>query len=247
MTIPTQQSPGSPERPYVVLKRGLFWRPEDRGYTSNIAEAGRYTREEAESRCHGGEDAVTMELASKYEPPANAGEPTEAAELAFDYGVRKDGSIWSSYGTFPGPDRHCMGDINWPLWAHADLKRRLDHGAAVSRECDGWKVKCSEAQMEVYKAKCDTEGLRAERDAAIDREHATTERLIKTEAERDALRSALKESHRELGEIAGELADVVAEDAQEMATPSLRINHRLNSVRQTLTITNTALAAHKTP
>lgn len=158
--------------------------------------------------------------------PSNAGEPTEAAELAFDYGVRKDGSIWSSYGTFPGPGRHCMGDINWPLWAHVDLKRRLNHGAAVSRECDG---------------------LRAERDAAIDREHATTERLIKTEAERDALRSALEESHRELGEIAGELADVVAEDAQEMATPSLRINHRLNSVRQTLTITNTALAAHKTP
>jgi len=60
-------SAATAERPYVVLKRGLFWRPNDRGYTYNIAEAGRYTREEAEARCHPDNEPVTMELASKYE------------------------------------------------------------------------------------------------------------------------------------------------------------------------------------
>ena len=60
-------SAATAERPYVVLKRGLFWRPKDRGYTYNIAEAGRYTREEAEARCHPDNEPVTMELASKYE------------------------------------------------------------------------------------------------------------------------------------------------------------------------------------
>jgi hypothetical protein len=64
---PPPGSAATAERPYVVLKRGLFWRPNDRGYTYNIAEAGRYTREEAEARCHPDNEPVTMELASKYE------------------------------------------------------------------------------------------------------------------------------------------------------------------------------------
>lgn len=54
------------DREYVVLKRGLFWRPNDQGYTNVFNEAARYTREEAMERCHGGEEPVTMEHVSKY-------------------------------------------------------------------------------------------------------------------------------------------------------------------------------------
>ena len=57
----------STEKLYVVIKRGLFWRPEDKGYTSEINEAGRYTKEEAQDRCHGGEQPVTMALASEFQ------------------------------------------------------------------------------------------------------------------------------------------------------------------------------------
>lgn len=35
---------------YVVIKRGLFYRLGDRGYTSKMSEAGRYTLEEAKAR-----------------------------------------------------------------------------------------------------------------------------------------------------------------------------------------------------
>lgn len=97
--------------------------------------------------------------------------------------------------------------------------------AAVSREC---------------------EGLRAERDAAIDREHATTERLIKTEAERDALRSAVEANqdywdkirifwaNRNSFECADGSARVIAAELDELSEKAFNLGR-------------TALAAHKTP
>ena len=54
-------------RPYVVIKRCLFWRPNDQGYTSSINNAARYTEAEARERCHGGEEPVTMALAVEYQ------------------------------------------------------------------------------------------------------------------------------------------------------------------------------------
>jgi hypothetical protein len=73
------------------------------------------------------------------QPPMNTAADTPTPqdgdrELAFDYGVRTDETIWATYGTFPGTGRHCAGDINLPLWAVADLKRRLNASAAVERE-----------------------------------------------------------------------------------------------------------------
>jgi hypothetical protein len=37
---------------YLINKRGLWYRPNSQGYTSNPAEAGRYTLEEAKSYTH---------------------------------------------------------------------------------------------------------------------------------------------------------------------------------------------------
>jgi hypothetical protein len=57
----------STDKLYVVIKRGLFWRPNDMGYTARIEEAGRYTKEEAEIRCHEVWQPVTMALASSFQ------------------------------------------------------------------------------------------------------------------------------------------------------------------------------------
>lgn len=54
-------------REYVIRKRGLFYRPNSQGYTSEIIHAGRYTKAEAE-KIVGGRPAseVTMSLASNW-------------------------------------------------------------------------------------------------------------------------------------------------------------------------------------
>jgi hypothetical protein len=38
------------EKPYVLMKRGLYWRPDAQGYTGVLAEAGRYS--EAKARAY---------------------------------------------------------------------------------------------------------------------------------------------------------------------------------------------------
>lgn len=41
------------ERPaYLIRKRGMYYRPNSQGYTTNLIQAGRYTRSEAESITH---------------------------------------------------------------------------------------------------------------------------------------------------------------------------------------------------
>ncbi len=47
------------ERCYVLMKRGLFWRPDGKGYTGNIEEAGRYTLQEAMQREYPYDEPVT--------------------------------------------------------------------------------------------------------------------------------------------------------------------------------------------
>lgn len=46
-------------RCYVVRKHGLFYRPDDAGYTSQIEEAGRYTLAEAKAREYRHDDPVS--------------------------------------------------------------------------------------------------------------------------------------------------------------------------------------------
>lgn len=48
---------GETEGSYVLIKRGLYWRPDDLGYTGLLSEAGHYTKFEAEQRAN---DDVTM-------------------------------------------------------------------------------------------------------------------------------------------------------------------------------------------
>lgn len=83
-------------------------------------------------------------------------------ELPFDYGVRKDGSIWSSYGNVAPGYRHCAGDINWPEWAVADLKRRLEiDTSALAAERDALSQqleRVSAERMELIKANASLAG-----------------------------------------------------------------------------------------
>lgn len=72
-TIPASTPPapavGSEQasaRIWVLRKRGLFYRPGDRGYTGNINDAGRYTYEEAKQRVYPHDEPVTMHLASDF-------------------------------------------------------------------------------------------------------------------------------------------------------------------------------------
>ena len=75
-------APVSTDKLYVVIKRGLFWRPEDKGYTAKIEEAGRYTKDEALSRCHGGGQPVTMALASSFQTQESLQAEVDALRLA---------------------------------------------------------------------------------------------------------------------------------------------------------------------
>jgi hypothetical protein len=56
------------EQMYLILKRGLYYRPGSKGYTSNRDEAGRYTLQEAIRQSHpngpdGPRDGITYEAA----------------------------------------------------------------------------------------------------------------------------------------------------------------------------------------
>ncbi len=44
----------TPETGYVLIKRGLYWRPDGAGYTGIIAQAGIYSDEESLKRVGGG-------------------------------------------------------------------------------------------------------------------------------------------------------------------------------------------------
>lgn len=43
---------------YVLIKRGLYYRPKAQGYTSSLLDAGLYSDEESRERCEGS-DGVT--------------------------------------------------------------------------------------------------------------------------------------------------------------------------------------------
>ena len=56
---------------YLLLKRGLYWRPDAAGYTGAKAEAGRYEWADAQARCHDDGEPVTMvaeEDAAEFSP-----------------------------------------------------------------------------------------------------------------------------------------------------------------------------------
>lgn len=52
---------------WVLRKRGAFYRPNGHGYTTRIAEAGRYSEADAKARADR-RDGVTAHLASEFEP-----------------------------------------------------------------------------------------------------------------------------------------------------------------------------------
>lgn len=44
---------------FVLMKRGFYYRPGARGYTNNLAEAGRYTEDEANTMVYPHDEPVT--------------------------------------------------------------------------------------------------------------------------------------------------------------------------------------------
>lgn len=95
------------DKPYVLMRRGYFYRPRACGYTDKIEEAGRYSWEEAKEHVHDDHEPVTMHLASDFEQ-----------DVVVKHGVRADKSIWISVTKKDnGWKKHAQCDIDLPLWA----------------------------------------------------------------------------------------------------------------------------------
>lgn len=74
--------------PWVKRKRGLFYRPDNCGYTGNVIEAGHYPKEEALAYCEGSFGEVTCApLAAYREDLVRAAEAAKAALEKFDAAI----------------------------------------------------------------------------------------------------------------------------------------------------------------
>lgn len=51
---------------YVLRKRGYFYRPNSRGYTASVHEAGRYTAAEAQAHVNSASGEVTAHLITEF-------------------------------------------------------------------------------------------------------------------------------------------------------------------------------------
>ena len=137
----------STEKLYVVIKRGLFWRPEDKGYTAKIEEAGRYTKEEAESRCHGGEQPVTMALESEFQTTESI--KAENSQLRTDLeAALKTASFrfdeWSKGQTeLENSESRCAALAAECESLRADKARRLFSDTARTLQCFTLCPKCN--------------------------------------------------------------------------------------------------------
>jgi hypothetical protein len=56
------------ETPWLLMKRGLYYRPNDCGYTGIRDHAGRYSAEDAKARLHDGVTMVREDVAAEFSP-----------------------------------------------------------------------------------------------------------------------------------------------------------------------------------
>lgn len=83
MNTKDQPAQASGDGVYVLRKRGFFYRVNNMGYTSEIQDAHRYTKEEAETQKNGRPE-VTIHLASDYAPAQASGDSEEAVREAIE-------------------------------------------------------------------------------------------------------------------------------------------------------------------
>lgn len=89
------------ENKYVLIKRGLYYRPDYKGYTNNIDEAGKYTKAEAEkdAQSNHGEVIVRKLPVTDYTSDLNA---MHIAEKAIP--IRDRSVYWNELMMSVGPD-----------------------------------------------------------------------------------------------------------------------------------------------
>lgn len=90
---------------WLIRKRGYFYRPDRKGYTANVHEAGRYTREEAEATARIDPSIISAHPLSEFLPPVQKAPYAELPELqawaAFLMGSRDPDFIIGKAGQQP--------------------------------------------------------------------------------------------------------------------------------------------------
>lgn len=89
---------------FVLMKRGLYYRPNGHGYTDRIEEAWILSGEEADKHVYPHDEPVTKHLAPL---PAFATDANAALTLA--HALAKDGWTRSGWRTADGPENAVFG------------------------------------------------------------------------------------------------------------------------------------------
>lgn len=110
---------------YILIKRGLYWRPNAAGYTGLKAEAGHYTLDEARAHCRNGEVTMIADIEAPVFSPACPPDVRQKAEAKFDHGGQAFPRTLHANGRVAGS---VPGMTLWDIYAAHALAGALMHG-----------------------------------------------------------------------------------------------------------------------
>lgn len=129
----TEAASGGDAGQYLLLKRGLYWRPNCAGYTPLKSEAGRYSLEEASSR------ATSRHIRDKYEGPhvymiaeARADQLAERCEHA-DFTEPTPPAARSESEDTQAKATHTQDDVDALVEAGQEFVKKVETGEARSK------------------------------------------------------------------------------------------------------------------